>query len=115
MKPPVLAAALVALACCAEAQGQPFSELALDGGPERFQRLVTGAKKEGALTLYTSIPEKDMAVLSADFDRRYGGKVNVWRASSVKGPQRAAAGARADRWGFDAAAISSPAMGAMDR
>ena len=62
MKPAALAAGLVALACWAPAQAQSFSELALDGRPDRLQRLVAGAKKEGALTLYTSIPEKDMAV-----------------------------------------------------
>ena len=115
MKPAALAAALLALACCAEAQGQSFSEFALDGGPGRFQRLVAGAKKEGALTLYTSISERDMAMLTADFDRRYGVKVNVWRASSVKVLQRATAEARANRWDFDAAAISSPEMEAMHR
>src|SRR2546425_11059620 len=112
MKPAALAAALVALTC-ASALGQSFSELALDGRPERFQLLAAGAKKEGTLTLYTSIPEKDMAVLTADFERRYGVKGNVWRASSVKGLQRAAAEARANRWDFDAAAISSPEMEAM--
>ncbi len=115
MNPAALAAGLVALACCAPAQAQSFSGLALDGRPDRLQRLVAGAKKEGALTLYTSIPEKDMAVLAADFDRRYGVKVNVWRASSVKVLQRAAAEARANRWDFDAAAISSPEMEAMHR
>src|SRR5206468_1776438 len=115
MKPAALAAALVALACCAKAQAQSFSELALDGRPDRLERLAAGANKEGALTLYTSIPEKDMAVLAADFDRRYGVKVNVWRASSVKVLQRAAAEARANRWDFDAAAISSPEMEAMHR
>src|SRR5712664_4640028 len=115
MKPAALAAALVALACCARAQPQSFSELALDGRPDRPQRLAAGAKKEGALTLYTSIPEKDIAVLAADFDRRYGVKVNVWRASSVKVLQRAAAEARANRWDFDAAAVSSPEMEAMHR
>src|SRR5256885_2305926 len=115
MKPAALAAALVALACCAKAQGQSFSELALDGRPERFERLVAGAKKEGALTLYPSIPEKDMAALTADFHKRYGVKVNVWRASSVKVLQRATAEARANRWDFDAAAISSPEMEAMHR
>ena len=114
MKPATLAAGIAALVC-AEAQAQPFSELALDGGPERFERLVAGAKKEGALTLYTSIPEKDMAVLTADFEKRYRVKVNVWRASSVKVLQRATAEARANRWDFDAAAISSPEMEAMHR
>src|SRR5207247_3303689 len=115
MKPAALAAGLVALACCASAQAQSFSELALDGRPDRLERLAAAAKKEGALTLYTSIPEKDMAVLAADFDRRYGVKGNVWRASSVKVLQRAAAEARANRWDFDAAAISSPEMEAMRR
>jgi len=114
MKPAAVAAALVLLTC-ASALAQSFSELALDGRPERFQRLVAGAKKEGTLTLYTSIPEKDMAVLTADFERRHGIKVNVWRASSVKVLQRAAAEARANRWDFDAAAISSPEMEAMHR
>ena len=104
MKPAALAAGLVAFACCAPAQAQSFSDLALDGRPDRLQRLAAGAKKEGALTLYTSIPERDMAVLVADFDKRYGVKVNVWRASSIKILQRAAAEARANRWDFDAAA-----------
>src|SRR5216684_7194727 len=115
MKPAALAAGLVALACCTPARAQSFSDLALKGGPDRMQRLAAAAKKEGALTLYTSIPEKDMAVLAADFDERYGVKVNVWRASSVKVLQRAAAEARANRWDFDAAAISSPEMEAMHR
>src|SRR5216684_2286951 len=115
MKPAALAAGLVALACCTPARAQSFSDLALDGRPDRPQRLAAAAKKEGALTLYTSIPEKDMAVLAADFDERYGVKVNVWRASSVKVLQRAAAEARANRWDFDAAAISSPEMEAMHR
>src|SRR5882672_5578148 len=115
MKPAALAAGLLALACCVPARAQSFSDLALDGRPDRPQRLAAAAKKEGALTLYTSIPEKDMAVLTADFNRRYGVKVNVWRASSVKVLQRAAAEARANRWDFDAAAISSPEMEAMHR
>src|SRR5258708_14072703 len=115
MKPAALAAGLVALACCAPAWAQSFSDLALKGGPDRMQQLGAAAKKEGGVTLYTSIREKDMAVLAGDFDERYGVKVNVWRASSVKVLQRAAAEARANRWNFDAAAISSPEMEAMHR
>src|SRR5437899_10064109 len=112
MKPLLFA---FALACCARPQGKSYSGPAPHAGPARSQRPVPGAKKEGALPLYTSIPEKDMAVLTADFDRRYGVKVNVWRASSVKVLQRTTAEARANRWDFDAAAISSPEMEAMHR
>src|SRR5260221_14609336 len=106
MKPAALAAGLVALACCASAQAQSFSDLALDGRPDRLQRLAPAAKKEGALTLYTSIPEKDMAVLVADFDGRYGVKGNVLPASPVKVLPRAAPEARANRLDVDAAALS---------
>src|SRR5258708_40176833 len=100
MKPAALAAGLVALACCAPVQAQSFSDLALDGRPDRLQRLVPGAKKEGALTLYTSIPEKDMAVPAARFHKRHRGKLNVWGASPVQGPERATARARAHRPGI---------------
>jgi iron(III) transport system substrate-binding protein len=114
MKPTLFALA-VALVCCAPAKAQSFSNLALDGRPDRLQRLADGAKKEGTLNYYTSIPERDVGVLADDFGKRYGVKVNLWRASSVKVLQRAAAEARANRWEFDVASVSSPEMEAMHR
>lgn len=74
---------------------------------------MEAARKEGSLTFYTSIPEKDMAVLSADFEKRYGVRVNVWRASTVKVLQRLVAEKRANRWEFDAVDISSPELEAL--
>lgn len=115
MKPAALASGLVALACCALAQAQSFSELALDPRLDRMERLAAAAGQEGTLNYYTSIPEKDVAVLAADFGKRYGVKVNLWRASSVKVLQRATAEARANRWEFDVASVSSPEMEAMHR
>ena len=45
--------ALLALSLCAgDAQAQSLGELAAYSGPDRTQRLVAGAKKEGALMLY---------------------------------------------------------------
>jgi hypothetical protein len=41
-----------------------FSDLALRDSPARHAALVEAAKKEGTLTFYTSIPEKDMALLT---------------------------------------------------
>src|SRR5258708_14071184 len=102
MKPAALAAGLVALACCAPAWAQSFSDLALKGGPDRMQQLAAAAKKEGALTLYTSIPEKDMAVLFADFYERHGVQVNVCGPSSVKLLRPPPAGSRAHPSNFDA-------------
>ena len=56
-----------------------------------------------------------MITYAGDFDRRYGVKLKLWRASSVKVLARAAAEARANRWDFDAVAIASPEMEAMHR
>jgi len=112
---PLFFALSVALACCASARAQSFSGLALDDRPDRMQRLAAAAKKEGTLNYYTSIPEKDVGVLADDFGRRYGVRINLWRASSVKVLQRAAAEARANRWEFDVASVSSPEMEAMHR
>ena len=85
-----------------------FSDLALRDSPARHQALAEAAKKEGTLTFYTSIPEKDMARLNEDFTKRYGVKVVIWRASTDKILQRLVAEKRASRWDFDAVDISSP-------
>ena len=45
------------------------SEIATYQGPDRTQRLIAGAKKEGTLTIYTSATVDDMAVLTAAFEK----------------------------------------------
>ena len=90
-----------------------FSDLALRDSPARHQALAEAAKKEGTLTFYTSIPEKDMARLNEDFTKRYGVKVVIWRASTDKILQRLVAEKRASRWDFDAVDISSPELEAL--
>jgi iron(III) transport system substrate-binding protein len=112
-----LAGALLALALIASpsAQAQSFAELAADGGPSRHERLVQAARKEGSLTLYTSNAAQTITLLAADFEKRYGVKVNVWRASSAKVLQRLVAEKTASRWDFDAASASSPELEALYR
>jgi ABC-type Fe3+ transport system substrate-binding protein len=51
-------------------------------GADRQQRLQEGAKQEGELTLYTSMPNSDSGPLIAAFEKRFGLKVKIWRASS---------------------------------
>jgi len=97
------------------ASAQSFADLASDESPSRHQRLVEAARKEGSLTLYTSNAAPTLQVLSADFEKRYGVRVNAWRASSVKVLQRMAAEKRANRWDFDAVSISSPELEALYR
>ena len=99
----------------AQSQSRPqaFSDLALHDSPGRHQALVDAAQKEGSITFYTSIPEKDMASLTADFTKRYGVRVVIWRASTDKILQRLVAEKRANRWDFDAVDISSPELEAL--
>src|SRR5260370_30025113 len=92
------------------AWAQSFAEPASDAGPSRHQRLVQAARKEGSLTVYTSNAADTLKVLIADFEKRYGVRVNAWRASSAKVLQRAVAEKRANRWDFDAVSVSSPEL-----
>jgi iron(III) transport system substrate-binding protein len=109
-----VAVLLVALAA-PPAAAQSFAELAADGGPSRDERLVAAAKQEGALTLYTSNAAQTIKLLAADFEKRYGVRVDVWRASSAKVLQRLLAEKTANRWDFDAASASSPELEALYR
>jgi len=108
-------AILLAAVAASFARAQSFAELASDDSPSRHQRLVEAAQKEGFLTVYTSNAAQTIAALSADFEKRYGVRVDAWRASSAKVLQRAAAEKRAKRWDFDAVSISSPELEALVR
>jgi len=110
----VISAFLLAVAA-PFASAQPFFELAADDSPSRHQRLVEAARKEGFLTVYTSNAAPTIQALGADFEKRYGVRVNAWRASSAKVLQRVVAEKRANRWDFDAVSVSSPELEALVR
>ena len=84
-------------------------------GADRMQRIVAAAKKEGTLTLYTTIAEKDLPAIIKPFEDKYGVKVNVWRAGTDKVLQRAVAETRARRYDFDAVHFGAPEMEALAR
>ena len=102
--------AAVCVSIAAPLSATTFADLAAAGDAGRHDRLAKAAREEGSVTFYTSIPEKDMAILAADFEKRYGVKVQVWRASTLKVVQRILAESQAGRWNFDAVDISSPEM-----
>ena len=108
--------AIAILLIAAPAAGAPsFAELAGDGGASRHDRLVQGARKEGSLTVYTSNAAQTIQLLAEDFEKRYGVRVEVWRASSAKVLQRLIAEKTAGRWDFDAVSVSSPELEAVYR
>src|SRR5436190_7645380 len=105
---------LLCLAIGMPAFAQDASLLRYEGA-DRLQRVLPAAKKEGALLLYTSFAEKDLPPLTAAFEKRYGVKVNVWRAASEKVLQRAVIETNAGRHDFDVVHTSALEMEALYR
>src|SRR5512142_1503473 len=101
----LLVASSLALACPgapASAAAPPaIADLALDAGAGRDARILEGARREGELNLYTSLTAATAAKVKADFERRYGVRVNLWRASSENILQRVVTEARAGRADVD--------------
>ena len=108
-----MALALVGLAVAGVTLAQ--TDLATYEGPDRLERIVAAAKKEGRLTLYTTIAEKDLPTLIRPFEAKYGIKVNVWRAGTDKVLQRTLAEAAARRREVDVVHFGSPEMEALSR
>ena len=85
-------------------------EIYLYQGADRAQRLVSQAKKEGTLTLYSTMTLEDATPLLAAFEKKYGIKVRMWRAVNQKLVQRAVAEARAGQHAVDAFEGSGPGL-----
>src|SRR5581483_9791224 len=84
-------------------------------GTDREAFLARGAKQERALVIYTNIAVPDIEKLSAEFERRYGIKPQVWRSGPDKVLQRVLNEARAGRYDADVVHISTPEMEALQR
>jgi iron(III) transport system substrate-binding protein len=84
-------------------------------GPDRMEKIVAAAKKEGGLTLYTTFAEKDQPTLVKPFEAKYGVKVNIWRAGTDKLLQRTLAEAAARKYDVDVIHFGSPEMEALSR
>ncbi len=113
-KPLQLFAFLSALAITATAAFAQ-ADIATYQGADRTQKLIDGAKKEGTLTIYTSATVDDMAALTQAFEKKYGIKTQVWRASSENIIQRAATEARGNRFDVDVFETDGVAMEAVYR
>src|SRR6187551_2132645 len=68
---------------------QKPSEVYMYKGADRDQRLAERARQEGTVVIYTSLNLVDSVPLTEVFEKKYGFKVNLWRASSEKVVQRA--------------------------
>ncbi|MGH8701044.1 MAG: ABC transporter substrate-binding protein [Burkholderiales bacterium] len=91
------------------------AEVAQYQGPDREQRLIEGARKEGGLLLYTSFSTSDLGAFVGPFENKYGIKVSAWRSSSENVLQRAVTEARAGRHEVDAFETNGPELEALYR
>ena len=97
------------------AQGTSLADLAMYSGPDRTERLIAGAKREGTVTIYTSLTVDDMKVLGGAFEKKYGIKLQLWRSSSEDILQRAVVEARGGRFDVDAIETSAAEMESLHR
>ena len=99
----------------AQASASNIAALAALTGAERQKRLAEGAKKEGVVSIYTSMPLDDMAALTSAFEAKYGVKAKVWRSGSEKILQRGLLEAKANRFEVDVFETNSPEMEVLSR
>ena len=108
-------AALVVAATAASAQTRTLAEIATYEGPDRLERLIEGARKEGSLSLYTSRVAEDTTPVIEAFTRKYGVDVQVWRASNRQVLQRVVQERRAGRCAVDVVSSGTPVLEPMQR
>ena len=94
---------------------ESLAKLAAYEGPDRATRIAANAKKEGELSIYTSLGTEDAAALAAVFEKKYGIKLKVWRASSEKILQRIVIEAQGGRFDFDVVETISPELESLSR
>jgi iron(III) transport system substrate-binding protein len=114
-------AALAALAIPFAARSQtkgpdsPHRDLYLYKGADRAARIAAEGKREGVVSIYTSLNLKDSVPLSEAFEKRTGIKAQLWRASSEKVLQRGVTEARAGHFACDIFETNGPEMEALYR
>lgn len=106
------ALAAVLLPSLAAAQG---ADILSYQGPDREQRLLEQAKKEGVVSFYTSLAPTESKPLSEAFEKKYGIKVELWRSQSERVVQRVVSEARAGRHTVDVIATNGPEMESLAR
>jgi iron(III) transport system substrate-binding protein len=108
-------AALTSAMPSALAQTPIMAEIASYQGPDRMQRLIEGAKKEGTVSVYGSSVSEDMNPVADAFKKKYGIAFQYWRASSENLVQRTVAENRAGRCAVDAFATVAAELEALHR
>ena len=79
-------------------------------GADRDARLLEKARREGTVVLYTSLAPTESKPLAEAFEKKYGVKVELWRALSDKVVQRTITEAQGRRHAVDVVETNGPEM-----
>jgi len=114
--PVVVTLAVATVATSAQVKpGATATDVAVYTGADRMAKLIAGAKKEGSVSIYTSLQTTDIGKLGAAFEKKYGVKVIPWRAGSEDIVQRSVQEARANRNTVDVIETNGPELESMHR
>jgi iron(III) transport system substrate-binding protein len=108
----LLVLAALAIALPAAAQGKNDDVYRYEGA-DREARLVQRARQEGTVVLYTSLAPTESKPLAEAFEKKYGVKVELWRALSDKVVQRVVTEAQGNRHTVDVVETNGPEMEAI--
>ena len=106
----LLALALALPAAHAQTTPAKNDEVFRYRGADRDARLVERARQEGSVVLYTSLAPTESKPLAEAFEKKYGIKVELWRALSDKVVQRVITEAQARRHSVDVVETNGPEM-----
>src|SRR5229473_2414188 len=108
----ILLAGVLFVGCGKEEEEKMMTtrDIYLYQAPDRDQKLVERAKKEGKVVMYASMELKDLTPITQAFEGKYGIKVEPWRAFPDKVVQRALIEAKAGRHDVDVLELNGPKM-----
>lgn len=106
---------LLGVPAVARAQDSPHRALYMLEAGDRASRILAGARREGLVSIYTSLNTQDSVPLTTAFEKKYGVKTQLWRSASERVVQRAVAEARAGRFTCDVMETNGPEMEALYR
>jgi iron(III) transport system substrate-binding protein len=110
-----LLAIIVCLGVANAASAETIADIVSLSGPDRTQRLIDGAKKEGVVSLYSSAVTDDSNAIAIAFEKKYGVKVQLWRGSSEDILRRAVTEHRGGRDDVDVAETAGTEMEGLRR
>ena len=108
-----LAASLLAIAAHAANPTAKNDAAFRIAGPDREAKLLERAKEEGRVVLYTSLAPTESKPLAEAFEKKYGIKVDLWRALSDKVVQRVVTEAQGNHHAVDVVETNGPEMEAI--